>query len=266
MHLPYRAFFVLRCSHVVLDATCDIYMLQSILHVIIYMLHATLHRMQKKSTISRDFHPRFLLSPYTMSDLQKKILTHVCTTYDASYESLIEDMKKDRITIMQSLRSLINYHYVDKRRINPEFEKSKVIFFPTLKGKAFAHLHLNVDLTDMIKVGEQNNVEMYIEFIKQAFPLQYDRMLSGLLAELEQGLLETDNTVVREKNLVIRSFLNGILNLAPDSINNYADFLSNKRSLQIFENLFSKREIQETKKYLQRARRNLDLCIDKFPP
>lgn len=116
----------------------------------------------------------------------------------------------------------------------------------------FAHLHLNVDLTDMIKVGEQNNVERYIEFIKQAFPLQYDRMLSGLLAELEQGLLETDNTVGREKDLVIRSFLNGILNLAPDSINNYADFLSNKRSIQIFENLFSKREIQETKKYLQR--------------
>jgi hypothetical protein len=104
----------------------------------------------------------------------------------------------------------------------------------------------------MIKVGEQNNVERYIEFIKQAFPLQYDRMLSGLLAELEQGLLETDNTVGREKDLVIRSFLNGILNLAPDSINNYADFLSNKRSIQIFENLFSKREIQETKKYLQR--------------
>ena len=45
---------------------------------------------------------------------------------------------------MQSLHSLINYHYVEKKRINPELEKSKIIFFPTHKGKAFARLHLNV--------------------------------------------------------------------------------------------------------------------------
>jgi predicted transcriptional regulator len=227
------------------------------------MLQATLHMMQKKARSTGDFHPRFLLSPYTMSDLQKKILTHICTTHNASYETLMEEMRKDRITIMQSLRSLINYHYVDKKRKYPQLEKSKVIFFPTHKGKAFARLYLNVELTKMIEVKDKDRIEMYIEFIRQAFPSQYDLILAGLLNELEKGALEFNNKDAIEKDLTIHFFRHGILDLASNNANK-SDSLSTKKSRILFKNLFSPKEVRELNEYLKKVRDNLDLYINQL--
>ena len=199
-----------------------------------------------------------------MSYLQKKILAHICTTDNASYETLMDDTRKDRITIMQSLRSLINYHYVDKERINPKLEKSKIIFSPTLKGKAFAFLYLDVELTRMIKVNVKDRIELYIEFVKQAFPTRYDQILTGLFIELEKGVLEFNKTDAAEQELITRYFRQGILVLASDKTN-YSDFLSTKKSRMLFKNLFSEQEIRELKKYLQKVRGNLGLYIRRFP-
>ena len=55
---------------------------------------------------------------------------------NANYKTLIEDIGKDRITIMQSLNSLVEWRYIDKIKINPDFEKSKLIFSLTSKGIA----------------------------------------------------------------------------------------------------------------------------------
>ena len=85
------------------------------------------------------------------TDLQKKIVRHVGTNNKASYKTLIKDIGKDRITIMQCLNSLIEWRYIDKKKINPDFEKSKLIFSLTSKGIAAAWLRRVISLDEIAR-------------------------------------------------------------------------------------------------------------------
>ena len=200
-----------------------------------------------------------------MSNLQKNILTHICTTYNASYETLRKETEKNRITIMQSLNSLINYHYVDKKRTNPEFLKSKIIFYPTYKGIAFAHIHLQVTLMDMISINKKDKIDIYITLVKEAFPSRYEEMLSGLFSKLERGALEINKTEAQKEKLINRCFREGIMSLASNYNGKDLGLSSTKKSAELFNNLFSQREIRELKKYFVKVRRDLDFYINQIP-
>src|SRR4051794_30833662 len=86
------------------------------------------------------------------SELQQKILKHIGTTNKASYRTLIKEIGRDRITILQSVESLIeHYHYIEKRKINPKYQKSRLIFMLTHKGIAAAWLRGLINADDIIK-------------------------------------------------------------------------------------------------------------------
>ena len=108
-----------------------------------------------------------LLSP---SELQGKILSHIWRRKNVSYASLIKDIKKDRITILQSIESLIKYHYIEKEYLHPEHEKSKLIFIPTLRGKAGAWSYL--------RLGIKNILLRQRKKIKSPITLNLSRMFS----------------------------------------------------------------------------------------
>lgn len=81
------------------------------------------------------------------SELQEKILKHICVTTNADYKTISKDTDRDRITILQSLRPLISHKYVSQIRSNPERPKSKLVFKPTDKGTMYsiAYLGVNID-------------------------------------------------------------------------------------------------------------------------
>jgi hypothetical protein len=88
----------------------------------------------------------------SLSLLQEKILKIVCTRSNVDYALLMEEVKRDRITIMQSVDSLAKHKYVKKDKINPEYEKSKLIIRPTFSGKHHAWRFLGVDLEDILRI------------------------------------------------------------------------------------------------------------------
>ena len=81
-----------------------------------------------------------------LSDLQRKILEVICTKENVTYKTLMEKTKRDRITILQSIESLVKRNHVLKQKSNPEYEKSILIFKPTLLGKCYACTIIDVNI------------------------------------------------------------------------------------------------------------------------
>ena len=85
-----------------------------------------------------------------LSELQNKILYIISTDYRVGYKTLINKIKRARATILPSVESLIRRNYITKQKINPEYEKSKVIFKPTPLGIDYALSKLGVDVKDVM--------------------------------------------------------------------------------------------------------------------
>jgi hypothetical protein len=103
-----------------------------------------------------------------ITDLQKEILKHVCMRRNADYKTLSKATDRDRITLLQSLKSLMKHHLVYSEKDNPNWVKSKLIFNPTYKGKIYASTSLGID-DDAIRNAQSDDNERrkYDEFIKQ---------------------------------------------------------------------------------------------------
>ena len=84
-----------------------------------------------------------------ITDLQKEILKHVCMKRNADYKTLSKATDRDRITLLQSLQSLNKHRLVYREKDNPNRVKSKLIFKPTHKGRAYASTFLGMDLDDI---------------------------------------------------------------------------------------------------------------------
>jgi predicted transcriptional regulator len=101
------------------------------------------------------------------TELQEKILEHVCKTKNADYKTISKATDRDRITILQSLQPLMKGHYVSKEKVVPENEKSKLIFKPTQKGMIYSIAFLNVGVDDVLESYQDIcQITNYTEFIK----------------------------------------------------------------------------------------------------
>jgi hypothetical protein len=183
----------------------------------------------------------------SLSDLQSKILGHICTTVNPNYGTLVKEIGKDRITILQSLESLIEHRYVIKQKVNPNYEKSKLVFASTHKGISYAYLNLKVDLKTMTNSNDE--IGRYIEFVKEAFdsPQDCKQMLEPMFSKLERGYLEVyeDNTA-KKKELIKDCFYMGLLNLAQHK--NYdVNILFSNSSKKWLNQLYSSKELRELK-------------------
>jgi predicted transcriptional regulator len=201
----------------------------------------------------------------TLSELQHRILLHICMTNDASYNTLMKCVNRDRITILQSLESLIKYRYIEKQKINPEREKSKLIFLSTHKGKAYAWSELGLDLKDMIKTSTDDEIANYIEFIKDVFiETQHKQMVEDMFNILERGYLDYQEGVNKKRALVKESFSNGILKLSQGN-NFYPQALFSNKTIQWLKKLFTPEELHEFKHLFIQITDNLTETIKRFP-
>jgi hypothetical protein len=201
------------------------------------------------------------------TDLQTKIVRHVGTNNNASYRTLIEDIGKDRVTIMQCLNSLIDtYRYIDKRKISPDFEKSKLIFSLTSKGIAAAWLRKVISLDEIAKniSGKGNVVVDYIKFVHQTFnSSNRNLMIEPLFRKLDKTYAGYEPGSNEEKNVVRDCFLKGIIDLCFDRFN--LDGLNRNKGIAALRKLFSDTELEDMKKYLAYGRDNLNSTIKKLP-
>jgi hypothetical protein len=216
------------------------------------------------------------------TELQQEILHHLCTTTKANYKTLTKQTGRDRITILQSIESLIHFRYVEKERDDPQKEKSKLTFLPTLKGVAclwkssFIDLNFSersfdldrwkhtFDLKEMIKMKKENEITMYLEFVKDVFNLDdQEPMVSRLFNYIEYNYLKLEEQDVERKKLIKTSFIMGMLELARRDYS--ATKLLDKKVVQWLTKLFSKEELNEFKELFVRTKKNLTTVIERFP-
>jgi hypothetical protein len=198
--------------------------------------------------------------------LQGKILHHLCTTANANYKTLTKEIGRDRITILQSIESLIKYHYVEKERDNPQKEKSKLTFLPTLKGIACLWLAFQFDLKEMIKLKKEDEITMYLEFVKDLFKGKSHQrhMLMWLFSHIEIKYMRLERGDASKRKLIKESFTMGILELAQRDDYD-ATRLFNERGVQWLTKLYSKEELNEFKELIVRTKKNLTAILERLP-
>ncbi len=197
--------------------------------------------------------------------LQGKILRHLCTTANANYKTLTKEIGRDRITILQSIESLIKYSYVEKERDNPQKEKSKLTFLPTLKGVAGLWLEFRFDLKKMIKLKKEDEITMYLEFVKDIFKYGHQKpMLSRLFNDIKYNYMNLEKGYASKRKLIKSSFAKGILELVQRSDYD-ATTLFNEKGVERLIKLYSKEELNEFKELFIRTKQNLTTVIGRFP-
>lgn len=224
------------------------------------MLHVVYHTMRQlsdKLATVKELKVPILLSLSVLSDLQQKILFHICTTPNASYETLGKMTNRDRVTIFQSLESLIKYRYIEKYKVNPELDKSKLIFVPTHKAMAFAWRYLKVNVSDLISIKD-DEITSYLKFsLKSKDPQIRNRMITTLLSKLERGALEFHNTEHTRQDLVRDCFYEDLFVVLRQSNYDGKFFASLKE-------IFPSKQLEDFRKTLFVLRDNINSAIRDF--
>lgn len=204
----------------------------------------------------------------SLSLLQEKILKIVCTHRNVDYALLMEEVKRDRITIMQSVDSLAKHKYVKKDKINPEYEKSKLIIRPTFSGKHNAWRFLGVDLEDILRIEDNGQITAYLEFIKDIHDASQRqkliRPLEAFLTLIEAWTSEGKLEPSQSKEILKQGIKNGISELAKDRNYNETELL-NKRSNEWLKKLFSSQERRDLQHFIVHMGDKLVSTAKRFP-
>jgi hypothetical protein len=191
----------------------------------------------------------------------------MCVRSDAAYKTLSKATDRDRITLLQSLQSLMRHRLVYSEKDNPNLAKSKLIFKPTHKGLAYASTFLEMDL-DHIRNAQFDDDERrkYRDFIKQvANPLERKRnerlVMKDLLVE---NLFQADGNIQD-----IDKFLNQLarVRLLKFAKSKSFDFneLFGTTGARALKAISTPSELKEFKELLSQLRKNLDSTIKSLP-
>ena len=198
------------------------------------------------------------------TELQGKILGHLCTTTNASYQTLTKEIGRGRITILQSIESLIKHGYIEKQKVNPQKEKSKLTFLPTLKGVACLWKYYRFDLKKMVKIKEEDEVTTYVQFVRDVFKFEHQRpMLSRLFDNIEYNYYIFKTEDAERRRLIKESFTMGILELTQRRDYDPTK-LFNEKGVQWLTKLYSREELNEFKELFVRTKQNLATIIERL--
>jgi hypothetical protein len=123
------------------------------------------------------------------SKLQENILKHIILTEQPNYTTISTELKRNRLTISQSIDSLIKKQCITKEPINPLKEKSKLIFRPTIKGLVIGLGLLDIKFEQIKNNAEKvTNLDIYTKFKDNMGIEQFN----GYLKEVSIGLINYD--------------------------------------------------------------------------
>ena len=202
-----------------------------------------------------------------ISELQKKILKHLCMRKNADYKTLSKTTDRDRITLLQSLQSLLKHRLVDKEAISHDGKRIKLIFKPTDKGKIYASTSLGIE-HDAIRNAQSDDNERrrYDEFIKQVpNPAERKRNERRVMEDLLQENLFDEKGNIPDMDKLLNQLLRKRL-LRFIRFKNF-DFneLFGTTGAKELKAISTKSELKEFKKLLTSLRDNLDSSIKCLP-
>jgi hypothetical protein len=166
------------------------------------------------------------------------------------------------------MESLILQGYVGKQRINPEFERSKLVFRPTLKAIHLAWTTLGVDIEDILKIEGDQDILNYFELIKNiSDPLQRQKFIDPLsLIITSYGTWESRGKIDPElkRDSIKKGFHSGITELVQGSKSD-VDRFWNQNTVEQLRKLFSVAERREFKNLFETMGNNLIRTSKKIP-
>jgi hypothetical protein len=184
----------------------------------------------------------------------------------------MKETSRDRVTVAQSVNSLVYDHYVTKDKINPEYEKSKVVIRPTFLGKHCCVDFLKVNLEDILKAEDNEQISAFLAFIKDSHPYQREKLIKPLkelyfVLHASSGLLINNMPIGKDETIkdeLKRALKTGISELVQDEDYD-AKKLLNKRSIESLKKAFSSSEIKELRQSLRQMKKNIIATADRFP-
>lgn len=178
------------------------------------------------------------------------------------YNSLCKETERTRTTLMQSVNSLLKDGYIKEQKVNPTYEKSKLVFKLTNKGRYYVWNFMGLDAEDVLKDSEYPVVNDYILLAKKLpnYPRKY--MFHSLAVEFLQthGWIDDD-----KKKIVKDSFRKAILESIQDPDYDISELFNVKILEEWIRQMYSKEEIKEFKGKLSKIRDNLSKTIERFP-
>jgi hypothetical protein len=145
------------------------------------------------------------------------------------------------------VESLILQGYVEKQKINPEFERSKLVLRPTMIGKHLAWHSLGVDIDDILKIEGDQDILNYFELIKDVSDPKRQKFIDPLSSIITSyGTWESKGKIDLElkRDSIKKGFHRGITELAQGNKNDVDRFF-NQRTLGQLRKLFSVAELRE---------------------
>jgi hypothetical protein len=206
--------------------------------------------------------------PYPLTKLQEDILRILTTQSRVTYRVLIQQIRRDRITLFQSVESLTLQGYIVKHKINPEFERSKLLLRPTLMAKHLAWTNLGVDIEDILKIEGDQDIFNYFELIKDVSdPLQRQKFIDPLSSIITSYATWENKGKIDPKlkrDTIKEGFCNGILELVKRPKNDVDKFF-NQITVEWLKKLFSTAELREFGNVFEIMGNNLIRSSKKIP-
>ena len=212
--------------------------------------------------MSKSRHPNKLTSV-----LQQDILKHIVTTRDAGYDTLMVDIKRDRITILQSLETLVKRNYVKKVEIGPYFERNiKFMLKPTTKGIIYSIAFLDVGFDTILKtIGEQNDFVRYNELMKN---IVNKSERNEFMKNTAQALIDFDTfdengemKITKGEDFFNYGIMMALTGLGRKKSPKSSVYFDNQ-SIDSLRKIFSVDELKEIQEYYSKVRRYVNTTTD----
>ena len=99
-----------------------------------------------------------------LSSLQHNIIQYLTLNPNADYKAISKYVDKDRITIKQSIDTLIKKNYIKKEKVYPDRERSKLVFNLTHKGLIYSVAFLD-GKTNILKNLNDSQFQGFLKYL-----------------------------------------------------------------------------------------------------
>ena len=192
------------------------------------------------------------------SSLQEEILKHIVITRDAGYDTLTRNIKKGRTTIIQSLNTLIDGHYVNNQKTKVDHTRNiNTIFKPTTKGICYSVAYLDVSFESIIKSnGDEDDFVRYSELIKKIVDrsLRHEFTKNTALALINSEIFDEkgEMKITKSEDFFNYGFISALTGLARKKTPE-AELYFNRLSIDSLRKILSPEELKEVHEYYSRV-------------
>jgi DNA-binding MarR family transcriptional regulator len=135
----------------------------------------------------------------TLSSLQHNIIQYLTLNPNADYKAISKYVDKDRITIKQSIDTLIKKRYVKKEKVYPDRERSKLVFNLTHKGLIYSITFLEEKINNLKNLKDNQFQEFLKYLIEIPKPKEFERFKATIcLGFMNYDLFRDDGNMICE--------------------------------------------------------------------